>query len=59
MADARTLLEDVLHRRLIAFDEQRAFFIEMWLQNPGLAANAGSKITDLLKPLPEATSSER
>ena len=43
--------EQVLRRRLEAFEENRSFFIQMWLQNPQLAARAGSRIAGLLAPL--------
>lgn len=43
--------EEVLRRRLDQFETMRAFFIEMWLQNPTLAAQAGSRIQAMLRPL--------
>jgi hypothetical protein len=51
MADENGLSEELLLRRLEAFEQTRRFFIDMWLQNPALAAQAGSRIQALLKPL--------
>ena len=47
--------EELVRRRLEAFETNRSFFIQMWLQNPRLAAQAGQRIVDLLTPLPPAS----
>ena len=39
-------------QRLAQSEQMREFFIQMWLQNPGLAKQAGAKIQSLLSPLP-------
>ena len=43
--------EQLLRRRLQAFEDNCSFFIQMWLQNPRLAARAGPRIAGLLSPL--------
>jgi hypothetical protein len=47
--------EQLVRRRLEAFEANRSFFIQMWLQNPRLAAQAGQRIVDLLTPLAHAS----
>jgi hypothetical protein len=32
-------------------DQMREFFVQMWLQNPALASNAGERIRALLEPM--------
>ena len=46
--------EPLLRQRLEAFEANRSFFIQMWLQNPTLAALAGPRIASLLAPLPHS-----
>ena len=43
--------EAVMLGRLAQFEQMREFFIQMWLQNPALAENAGRKVQDILAPL--------
>jgi hypothetical protein len=51
--------EQLVRRRLEAFEINRSFFIQMWLQNPQLAAQAGPRIVNLLTPLPPAGQAEK
>jgi hypothetical protein len=44
--------EHLMLSRLAQSEEMRAFFIQMWLQNPALAKQAGAKINQLLTRLP-------
>lgn len=37
--------------RLAQSEQMREFFIQMWLQNPALARQGGSKVQNLLSPL--------
>lgn len=50
----KTLAEPMLRLRLESFEQTRAFFIQMWLQNPALARQAGERVSRLLAPLPVA-----
>ena len=43
--------EHLLLGRLAQSEQMREFFIQMWLQNPSLARQGGSKVHDLLSPL--------
>lgn len=43
--------EAVMLARLAQCEQMREFFIQMWLQNPALAENAGRKVQDILAPL--------
>lgn len=45
------IAETVLRARLEQFEQTRAFFLAMWLQNPALAKNTGARIAALLLPL--------
>lgn len=45
--------EHLMLSRLSQFEQMREFFIQMWLQNPALAKQGGSKVQDLLRPHPE------
>lgn len=58
MAERFVISEEVLRRRLDAFEDMRRFFIDMWLQNPTLAAQAGPRIQALLRPLPKFEGAE-
>lgn len=51
MAETASIPEDLLRSRLDAFEDMRRFFFEMWLQNPSLAANLGSRLRAMLEPL--------
>lgn len=48
--------EQLLRRRLQAFEDNRSFFIQVWLQNPQLAARAGPRIVGMLAPLAHSMS---
>ncbi|NWG32035.1 MAG: hypothetical protein HXY29_11125 [Rhodocyclaceae bacterium] len=43
--------QDILLLRLEQSEELREFTLQMWLQNPALARQAGGKIAELLAPL--------
>ncbi len=43
--------EHLMLSRLAQSDQMREFFIQMWLQNPALAKQGGSKVHNLLSPL--------
>ena len=43
--------EHLMLSRLEQFEQMREFFIQMWLQNPMLARQGGSKVQNLLSPL--------
>lgn len=48
----RTLISETLMRARLAQSEQmREFFIEMWLQNPAMARQAGGRVREMLSPL--------
>jgi hypothetical protein len=42
--------EDLILSRLAQSEQMREFFIQMWLQNPALARQGGSKVQNLLSP---------
>ena len=46
--------EAVMLARLEQSEQMREFFIQMWLQNPALAAQGGERVRALLRPLPPA-----
>lgn len=49
---ARTVIpEHLMLSRLAQSEQMREFFIQMWLQNPALARQGGSKVQSLLSPL--------
>ena len=43
--------QELLLSRLTQSEQMREFFIQMWLQNPALAKQGGSKVQALLSPL--------
>ena len=43
--------EHLMLSRLEQFEQMREFFIQMWIQNPMLAKQGGSKVQNLLSPL--------
>lgn len=43
--------EHLILSRLAQSEQMREFFIQMWLQNPALARQGGSKVHNLLSPL--------
>jgi MSHA pilin protein MshD len=46
-----TIPEEVMLGRLAQSEQMRAFFIQMWQQNPSLAKQGGQKVQSLLTPL--------
>lgn len=42
--------ENLMLARLAQSEQMREFFIQMWLQNPELARQGGSKVQNLLSP---------
>jgi len=38
-------------QRLAQSEQMREFFVQMWLQNPALAKQAGAKVQSLLSPV--------
>ena len=46
--------QSLVLQRLAQFEQMREFFIQMWLQNPALATQAGARVQSLLSPLPLA-----
>jgi len=48
----KRLTEDVMLSRLNRSDEMREFFIQMWKQNPALAAQGGARVRQLLEAVP-------
>src|SRR5674476_252679 len=52
-SSVRTVIpEHLMLSRLSQSEQMREFFIQMWLQNPALAKQGGSKVQDLLRPHP-------
>ena len=45
------ILEHLILSRLAQSEQMREFFIQMWIQNPALARQGGSKVQNLLSPL--------
>lgn len=45
---AELIPEEVMLGRLAQSEQMRAFFLEMWRQNPALAARAGKRIQEIL-----------
>lgn len=50
---AVTIPQDLMLARLAQSEQMREFFIQMWLQNPALAEQAGPRVRELLTALPE------
>lgn len=50
--------EHLMLSRLAQSEQMREFFIQMWLQNPVLAKQGGSKVQNLLSPLTVANAEE-
>ena len=50
--DVRPLIPEALMLSRLAQSEQmREFFIQMWLQNPALARQGGTRVISLLTPV--------
>jgi hypothetical protein len=43
--------EHLMLSRLAQSEQMREFFIEMWLQNPVMAKQAGMRVQEMLSPL--------
>lgn len=50
-ASRPSIPEELLLSRLAQSEQMREFFMQMWLQNPQLARQAGAKVLGLLAPL--------
>ncbi len=50
--------EHLMLSRLAQSEQMREFFIQMWIQNPALAKQGGSKVQNLLSPLAAANAEE-
>ena len=50
-----TIPQDLMLARLAQSEQMREFFIQMWLQNPALAKQAGARVADLLAVAPAPT----
>jgi hypothetical protein len=46
--------EEVMLARLEQSEQMREFFVQMWLQNPALAAQAGPRVRELMTAVPAA-----
>ena len=46
-----TIPEHLMLSRLAQSEQMREFFIQMWIQNPALAQQAGARVQALLSPL--------
>lgn len=54
-----TIPQDLMLARLAQSEQMREFFIQMWLQNPALARQAGARVRELLAALPAPEKSRR
>jgi hypothetical protein len=45
-----TIPQNLMLARLAQSEQLREFFIQMWLQNPALAKQAGARVASLLEP---------
>ena len=46
-----SISETLMLARLAQSEQMREFFIEMWLQNPAMAGQAGARVQAMLSPL--------
>jgi hypothetical protein len=46
-----SISEELMLARLAQSEQMREFFIQMWLQNPALARQAGTRVQEMLLPL--------
>lgn len=46
----RSIPQELMLARLAQSEQMREFFVQMWLQNPVLARQAGRRVQDLLTP---------
>lgn len=54
-----TTPQELMLARLAQSEQMREFFIQMWLQNPALAKQAGARVCEMLAPLPPAGAGSR
>lgn len=54
-----TIPQELMLARLAQSEQMREFFIQMWLQNPALAKQAGARVREMLAPLPSAGTGPR
>jgi hypothetical protein len=47
-----TIPQNLMLARLAQSEQMREFFIQMWLQNPALAKQAGARVASLLAVAP-------
>lgn len=47
---SQVIPEALMRARLEQSEQMREFFIQMWLQNPALAAQGGERVRQLLAP---------
>ncbi len=52
MQSNKVIPEHLMRSRLAQSEQMREFFIQMWLQNPALAKQGGSKVQSLLSSIP-------
>jgi len=50
-----TIPQHLMIERLAQSEQMREFFIQMWLQNPVLARQAGARVRELLAVAPAPT----
>ena len=55
--ERKIISEEILLARLAQSEQMRAYFIEVWKQNPGLAKQGGERVKNLMTPL-ESVDSE-
>jgi hypothetical protein len=53
MADAPSIPYELVHLRLQKSDEMRRFALGILQRNPHLALTAGTRVNEILKPLPD------
>ena len=58
MSERAVIPEHLLLSRLAQSEQMREFFIQMWLQNPVLARQGGSKVQNLLSALTPANAGD-
>jgi hypothetical protein len=43
--------EELILARIAQSEQMREFFMQMWLQNPALAKQAGARVREIIDPL--------
>jgi hypothetical protein len=51
MAENSRIPEELLLARIAQAEQLREFFVQMWRENPQMAARAGNRIQELMSPL--------